>query len=97
MQEEKNREITEEEIQRMIEVAIEAGRPPIGAALTKVSTKYELVHAAAQRVKQLLKEKEEFIIREGKKGELKKLTFKAIEDIAEGRVKVISLSKLFGA
>ncbi len=97
MQENKNDQILEEEIKKIIEAALEAGRPPIGAALTKVSTKYELVHAAAQRVKQLLKEKEEFIIREGKKGELKKLTFKAIEDIAEGRVKVISLSKLFGA
>ena len=75
----------------------ESGRPPIEEALKKVSTKYELVHAAAQRVKQLLKEHEEFIIREGRKGELKKLTFKAIEDIAEGRVRVISLKKLFGA
>jgi DNA-directed RNA polymerase subunit omega len=75
----------------------ESGRPPIGEALKKVSTKYELVHAAAKRVKQLLREYDEFIIREGKKGELKKLTFKAIEDIAEGRVKVISLKKLFGS
>ena len=75
----------------------DSGRPPIEEALKKVSTKYELVHAAAQRVKQLLKEQEEFIIREGRKGELKKLTFKAIEDIAEGKVKVISLKKLFGA
>ncbi len=75
----------------------ESGRPPIEEALKKVSTKYELVHAAAQRVKQLLKEHNEFIIREGRKGELKKLTFKAIEDIAEGRVRVISLHKLFGS
>jgi DNA-directed RNA polymerase subunit omega len=75
----------------------ESGRPPIEEALKKVSTKYELVHAAAQRVKQLLKEREEFIIREGRKGEIKKLTFKAIEDIATGRVRVISLKKLFGA
>jgi DNA-directed RNA polymerase subunit omega len=75
----------------------ESGRPPIEEALKKVSTKYELVHAAAQRVKQLLKEHEEFIIREGRKGELKKLTFKAIEDIAYDRVRVISLKKLFGA
>ncbi|HIO42258.1 MAG TPA: DNA-directed RNA polymerase subunit omega [Aquifex sp.] len=74
----------------------DSGRPPIEEALKKVSTKYELVHAAAKRVKQLLKEYDEFIIREGRKGELKKLTFKAIEDIAEGRVKVISLKKLFG-
>ena len=74
----------------------DSGRPPIEKALEKVSTKYELVHAAAKRVKQLLKEYDEFIIREGRKGELKKLTFKAIEDIAEGRVKVISLKKLFG-
>jgi len=73
-----------------------SGRPPIEEALKKVSTKYELVHAAAKRVKQLLKEYDEFIIREGKKGELKKLTFKAIEDIAEGKVRVISLKKLFG-
>jgi DNA-directed RNA polymerase subunit omega len=75
----------------------ESGRPPIEEALKKVSTKYELVHAAAQRVKQLLKEQDEFIIREGRKGELKKLTFKAIEDIAEGKVKVISFHKLFGS
>ncbi len=91
-----NKGVSKEELERMIEAALKAGRPPIGAALTKVSTKYELVHAAAQRVKQLLKEKEEFIIREGSKGEIKKLTFKAIEDIAEGKVKVMSLSKLFG-
>ena len=75
----------------------DSGRPPVEEALKKVSTKYELVHAAAQRVKQLLKEHDEFIVREGRKGELKKLTFKAIEDIAEGKVKVISLKKLFGA
>jgi DNA-directed RNA polymerase subunit omega len=74
-----------------------SGRPPIEEALKKVSTKYELVHTAAKRVKQLLKEYDEFIIRDGKKGELKKLTFKAIEDIAEGRVRVISLKKLFGS
>ena len=73
----------------------ESGRPPIEKALEKVSTKYELVHAAAKRVKQLLKEYDEFIIREGRKGELKKLTFKAIEDIAEGKVRVISLKSLF--
>ena len=73
----------------------ESGRPPIEEALEKVSTKYELVHAAAKRVKQLLKEYDEFIIREGRKGELKKLTFKAIEDIAEGKVRVISLKSLF--
>jgi len=75
----------------------ESGRPPIEEALKKVSTKYELVHAATQRVKQLLKEHDEFIIREGRKAELKKLTFKAIEGIAEGKVKVISLKQLFGA
>ncbi len=73
----------------------ESGRPSIEKALEKVSTKYELVHAAAKRVKQLLKEYDEFIIREGRKGELKKLTFKAIEDIAEGKVRVISLKSLF--
>ncbi|NPA14262.1 MAG: DNA-directed RNA polymerase subunit omega [Aquificae bacterium] len=74
----------------------ESGRPPIEKALEKVSTKYELVHAAAKRVKQLLNEYDEFIIREGDKGEIKKLTFKAIEDIAYGRVRVLSLKKLFG-
>ncbi|HIC09565.1 MAG TPA: DNA-directed RNA polymerase subunit omega [Aquificales bacterium] len=73
----------------------DSGRPPIEKALEKVSTKYELVHAAAKRVKQLLKEYDEFIIREGRKGEIKKLTFKAIEDIAEGKVRVISLKSLF--
>ena len=73
----------------------ESGRPSIEKALEKVSTKYELVHAAAKRVKQLLKEYDEFIIREGRKGELKKLTFKAIEDIAEGKVRVISFKSLF--
>ncbi len=73
----------------------DSGRPPIEKALEKVSTKYELVRAAAKRVKQLLKEYDEFIIREGRKGEIKKLTFKAIEDIAEGKVRVISLKSLF--
>ena len=73
----------------------DSGRPPIEKALEKVSTKYELVHAAAKRVKQLLKEYDKFIIREGRKGEIKKLTFKAIEDIAEGRVRVISFKQLF--
>ena len=73
----------------------DSGRPPIEEALKKVSTKYELVHAAAKRVKQLLKEYDEFIVRDPKTGALKKLTFKAIEDIAEGRVRVISFKQLF--
>ena len=41
------------------------------------------------------REYDEFIIRDPKTGALKKLTFKAIEDIAEGRVRVISLKQLF--
>jgi len=73
----------------------ESGRPPIEKALEKVSTKYELVHAAAQRVKQLLNEGKDFLQYDIKTGQIKKLTFKAIEDIAEGKVKVISLKALF--
>jgi DNA-directed RNA polymerase subunit omega len=73
----------------------ESGRPPIEKALKKVSTKYELVHAAAQRVKQLLKEGKDFLQYDIRTGQIKKLTFKAIEDIAEGKVKVISLKGLF--
>ncbi len=73
----------------------ESGRPPIEKALEKVSTKYELVHAAAQRVKQLLNEGKDFLQYDVRTGQIKKLTFKAIEDIAEGKVRVLSLKALF--
>jgi DNA-directed RNA polymerase subunit omega len=69
-----------EKEKKKIEEALSAGRPPLEVAIGKVSTKYELVHAAAKRVVELLKQENEFIIREGRKKQLKKLTFKAIEE-----------------
>ncbi len=62
-------------------------RPNIEKALEKVSSRYELVHAAVKRTLQLLEEGEDFFVR-GER-ELIKKTFQAIEDIAEGRVKVV--------
>ncbi len=62
-------------------------RPNIEKALEKVSSRYELVHAAVKRTLQLLEEGDDFFIR-GER-ELIKKTFQAIEDIAEGRVKVV--------
>ncbi|NPB07324.1 MAG: DNA-directed RNA polymerase subunit omega [Aquificae bacterium] len=62
-------------------------RPKIEEAMKRVQSRYELVHAAVRRTLQILEEGEDFFVRtdEG----LVKKTFKAIEDIAEGRVKVI--------
>ena len=62
-------------------------RPKIEEALKKVESRYELVHAAIKRTLQLLEEGEDFFVRT-EEGLVKK-TFKAIEDIAEGKVKVI--------
>lgn len=64
-------------------------RPNIEEALKKVSSRYELVHAAAKRVKQLLEEREDIFIRDKTKKELLKKTFYAIEEIAQGKVQVI--------
>jgi DNA-directed RNA polymerase subunit omega len=61
-------------------------RPDIGRAMEKVSSRYELVHAAVKRTLQLLKDSEDFFIR-GEREYIKK-TFQAIEDIAEGKVKI---------
>ncbi|HHJ65068.1 MAG TPA: DNA-directed RNA polymerase subunit omega [Aquifex aeolicus] len=63
-------------------------RPDIEGALKHVSSRYELVHAAVKRTLQLLQEGEDFFIR-GER-ELIKKTFQSIEDIAQGRVKVVS-------
>jgi len=62
-------------------------RPDIEGALRQVSSRYELVHAAVKRVRQLLQEGEEFFVK-GERQLIKK-TFQAIEDIAKGRVKVV--------
>ncbi len=62
-------------------------RPNIEKALEKVDSRYQLVHAAVKRALQLLQEGDDFFIR-GER-ELIKKTFQAIEDIAEGRVKVV--------
>jgi len=62
-------------------------RPKIEEALKKVNSRYELVHAAVRRTLQLLKEGEDFFVQEGE--EVHKKTFAAIEDIAEGKVKIV--------
>ncbi len=62
-------------------------RPDIENALKQVGSRYELVHAAVKRTRQLLEEGEDFFIR-GER-ELIKKTFQAIEDIASGKVKVV--------
>ncbi|EDP75344.1 DNA-directed RNA polymerase subunit omega [Hydrogenivirga sp. 128-5-R1-1] len=62
-------------------------RPDIENALKQVSSRYELVHAAVRRTLQLLQEGDDFFIR-GER-ELIKKTFQSIEDIAEGKVKVV--------
>ncbi len=62
-------------------------RPDIENALKHVSSRYELVHAAVKRTRQLLEEGDDFFIR-GER-ELIKKTFQAIEDIASGRVRVV--------
>ena len=61
-------------------------RPNIEKALSKARSRYELVHAAVKRTVQLLEEGDDFFIR-GER-ELIKKTFQAIEDIAEGKVKI---------
>lgn len=70
-----------------------ARRPNIEEALKHVSSRYELVHAAAKRVSQLLEQGEDIFIRSKQTGELIKKTFQAIEDIASGKVRVVKLSK----
>ncbi|WP_461830053.1 DNA-directed RNA polymerase subunit omega [Aquifex sp.] len=62
-------------------------RPKIEEAMKRVESRYELVHAAIKRTLQILEEGEDFFVRT-EEGLVKK-TFKAIEDIAEGKVKVI--------
>jgi DNA-directed RNA polymerase subunit omega len=62
-------------------------RPKIEEALKKVESRYELVHAAVKRTVQLLKEGNDFFIKKG--DELYKKTFAAIEDVAEGKVKIV--------
>lgn len=68
-------------------------RPNIEEALKKVSSRYELVHAAAKRVKQLLERGDDIFIRDRARGELIKKTFQAVEDIAQGKVQVIKIKK----
>ncbi|RLJ69990.1 DNA-directed RNA polymerase subunit omega [Hydrogenivirga caldilitoris] len=62
-------------------------RPDIEGALKKVSSRYELVHAAVKRTLQLLQEGDDFFIR-GER-ELIKKTFQSIEDIAKGKAKIV--------
>ncbi len=66
-------------------------RPNIEDAMAKVSSRYELVHAAVKRTLQLLKEGDDFFVR-GEREYIKK-TFQAIEDIADGKVKVVKLQQ----
>lgn len=68
-------------------------RPNVEEALKKVSSRYELVHAAAKRVSQLLERGEDIFIRDRAKGELIKKTFQSIEDIAQGKVRVVRLKR----
>ncbi len=68
-------------------------RPSIEEALKKVSSRYELVHASAKRVSQLLERGDDIFVRDKKRGELIKKTFQAIEDIAQGKVQVVKLRR----
>ncbi|MEJ7619973.1 MAG: DNA-directed RNA polymerase subunit omega [Aquificaceae bacterium] len=68
-------------------------RPNIEEALKKVSSRYELVHAATKRVSQLLERGEDIFVRDKTRGELIKKTFQAIEDIAQGKVQVVRLRR----
>lgn len=68
-------------------------RPNIEEALKKVSSRYELVLAAAKRTLQLMKESEDIFIRDKASGALIKKTFQAIQDIASGKVRVIKKEK----
>jgi len=67
-------------------------RPNIEGALKRVSSRYELVHAVAKRVEQLLKEGDDIFVRDKVKKELIKKTFYAIEELAEGKVQVKKIS-----
>ncbi|MEN3034382.1 MAG: DNA-directed RNA polymerase subunit omega [Aquificaceae bacterium] len=60
--------------------------PPIEKALKNVSSRYELVHAAAKRTAKLLERDEDIFIKDRQKNELLKKTFQAIVDIADSRV-----------
>ncbi|NPA33130.1 MAG: DNA-directed RNA polymerase subunit omega [Aquificae bacterium] len=66
-------------------------RPKIEEALKRVESRYELVHAAVKRTLQLLKEGEDFFVKVD--DELYKKTFVAIEDIAEGKVKIVRIKE----
>ncbi|MCS7262620.1 MAG: DNA-directed RNA polymerase subunit omega [Aquificaceae bacterium] len=68
-------------------------RPRLEEALKKVSSRYELVHACAKRVRQLMEQGEDIFIRDKARGELIKKTFQAIEDIAQAKVRVVKLKK----
>ncbi|MCS7307736.1 MAG: DNA-directed RNA polymerase subunit omega [Aquificaceae bacterium] len=68
-------------------------RPSIEEALKKVSSRYELVHASAKRVRQLLEHGDDIFARDKTRGELVKKTFLAIEDIAHDRVRVVKFKK----
>ncbi|MFN7064669.1 MAG: DNA-directed RNA polymerase subunit omega [Aquificaceae bacterium] len=68
-------------------------RPNIEEALKRVSSRYELVHATAKRVEQLLEQSDDIFIRDKTKKDLIKKTFQAIEDIAQGKVQVIRIRK----
>ncbi|MFN3599019.1 MAG: DNA-directed RNA polymerase subunit omega [Aquificaceae bacterium] len=61
-------------------------RPSIEKALKKVSSRYELVHAAAKRVEQLLERSNDIFLLDKNRKELIKKTFQAIEDIAQEKV-----------
>ena len=63
-------------------------RPNIEKALEQVSSRYELVHAVAKRVEQLLQEGEDIFVRDNAKKEMIKKTFYALEELAQGKVKV---------
>ncbi len=61
-------------------------RPNIEKALKTVSSRYELVHAAAKRVEQLLERSDDIFLLDRDRKELIKKTFQAIEDISQGKV-----------
>ncbi|MEZ0361337.1 MAG: DNA-directed RNA polymerase subunit omega [Hydrogenobacter sp.] len=66
-------------------------RPNVEMALKLVSSRYELVHAAAKRVEQLMQYGEDIFVKDKTKGDLVKKTFQAIEDIASGKVRVLKV------
>ncbi len=68
-------------------------RPDIEKALKNISSRYELVHAAAKRVEQLMQKGEDIFVRDKATGELTKKTFQAIQDIASDRVKVLRVEQ----